>query len=53
MASPMLDLPDHYSILVNADGDGPAGLDEAIRTVCWCGDVNCSEEPARELEPPR
>lgn len=47
----MAELPDHFPVPVNADGDGPAASDEAVRTVRWCGDVNCPEEPVRELGP--
>jgi hypothetical protein len=41
MSTPMFELPDHFPIPVNADGDGPALDGEAVLTVCWCGNPNC------------
>lgn len=41
----MIDLPEHYPIGVNANGDGPVMEDapEYDRTVCWCGVEGCVE----------
>lgn len=39
----MYDVPDHFPIDVNADGDGPARPDEAVATVCWCGRAGCED----------
>lgn len=41
MSSPMSDLPEHYPINVNINGDGPAFGRDIARTVCWCGDPEC------------
>lgn len=42
----MWDIPEHGPIDVNADGDGPAGPHEAVRTVCWCRDgASCAVIP--------
>ena len=36
MSSPMYDLPDHFPIPCNADGEGPVPDDEADHIECWC-----------------
>lgn len=41
MTSPMFDLPEHFPMPVNADGDGPAEKDEFDHLECWCGDSSC------------
>lgn len=32
----MWDVPEHFPIDVNANGEGPAEPHERVRTVCWC-----------------
>lgn len=42
MSTPMYDVPEHFPIPVNKDGQGPAEPDEAVALVCWCPkSVNC------------
>lgn len=42
MSSPMWDLPDHFMIPVNADGDGPVDEADADHWACWgCDGVDC------------
>ena len=42
MCSPMFELPEHFPIPVNVDGQGPTNTDEAVRIVCWCANgENC------------
>lgn len=43
MTSPMFELPDHLPMPVNVNGQGPADEDEAVATVCWCGNEKCEE----------
>ena len=50
MSTPMFEIPEHVSIGVNKQGQGP--VDEADpeydRTVCWCGVLGCRKFEARE-----
>ena len=41
----MLDLPEHFTIEVDASGRGPVDLGGAqhVATVCWCGRLDCAE----------
>lgn len=33
----MFDLPKHYPMPVNSEGEGPEDPDKAVRTICgWC-----------------
>ena len=42
MSSPMFDLPEHFPIPVDENGDGPVPYDEVPdRIVCWCGKEDC------------
>lgn len=42
----MFDLPVHLYVLLNEDGDGPVGPDEAIMEHCWCPDgARCAVLP--------
>lgn len=41
MSSPMYDLPEHFLIPVNKDGDGPAEEQDTVDYVCACGDPEC------------
>jgi len=46
----MLELPDHYPIDVDADGNGPAFGDDIAATVCWCGDQKCTRHQGQRKE---
>lgn len=48
MSTPMYDIPEHFPIEVNSKGQGPADHNEAVLTVCWCGDSNCTKFYGRE-----
>lgn len=37
----MGDLPEHFPMDVNADGQGPMSPDPAHHWVCWCSDPKC------------
>jgi hypothetical protein len=42
MSTPMYDVPEHFPIGVNSDGNGPYdGID--ARIVCWCGTEGCKK----------
>jgi hypothetical protein len=41
MSSPMYDLPEHCPIPITKDGEGPAMGDDAVMSVCWCGQHDC------------
>lgn len=41
MSSPMYEIPEHFPMPLNADGQGPAEPAETVRVVCWCGDEAC------------
>lgn len=43
MGSPMFDLPEHFPIEIDINGNGPADSDEAVATICWCGEKNCEK----------
>jgi len=44
MSSPMIDLPEHAPMPINAEGNGPeTDPDKVIGIVCWCGDNDCTE----------
>jgi len=36
MSTPMWEMPDHWLLPVNIDGDGPADADHAVRWACAC-----------------
>lgn len=38
MSSPMFDIPEHFLIPVNADGNGPeTDISKISAWLCWCG----------------
>ncbi len=38
----MFDIPDHFPITINADGDGPeCDPTKITKIVCWCGKDTC------------
>jgi hypothetical protein len=41
VSTPMHDLPEHYPIPIDKDGNGPAEGDDVVRIACWCGDDDC------------
>jgi hypothetical protein len=41
MSTPMHDMPEHYPIDVDKDGNGPAEGDEIDHRECWCGKAGC------------
>lgn len=43
MCSPMPELPEHFPIPINGNGDGPAAPSETVAVVCWCGDPTCQK----------
>ena len=43
MSTPMFDMPEHFPMPINAEGNGPAEAYEAIGTVCWCGVNGCTK----------
>lgn len=51
MSSPMPDLPDHMSIGVDVDGNGPVQADDPrFHTfTCWCGDKDCTIWQTQDL----
>lgn len=50
MSTPMWDMPDHFPMPVNADGDGPCSIEELDRVICWCPDPDCMKH--LELDEP-
>lgn len=44
MSSPMIDLPEHLKMGVNAKGQGPVSFHEADfdHYECWCGNSTCT-----------
>ena len=44
----MFDLPVHLYVLLNEDGDGPVGPDEAIMEHCWCPDGRDARSSPRD-----
>ena len=44
MSSPMYDVPDHFLVPRNVNGEGPVNEDEAHHWGCWCkDDADCKE----------
>lgn len=43
MSTPMYDLPDHFRMGVNADGQGPVMENDPDfdHHICWCGESTC------------
>lgn len=39
----MDDLPEHWAMWVDKDGNGPAVGDAGVKVVCWCGDPDCTK----------
>lgn len=46
----MWDMPEHFPMPVNADGDGPCSIEELDRVICWCSDPDCKKH--LELDEP-
>ena len=54
----MYEVPKHFLVPLNADGQGPADPDETVRYACSCGAWHCmlwdekiaAEEAAEELD---
>lgn len=36
MSSPMFEMPDHFAIPVDINGDGPADPEDTVALVCVC-----------------
>lgn len=54
MSTPMWDIPEHCSMPVNEQGQGPVNPEEAVGVVCWCGAEGCTayeDGPSRAVEP--
>jgi len=52
MSSPMYDIPEHFYMGFNDQGEGPAADDEVVLWSCWCYEgLDCDILRPRDTDP--